>query len=407
MPEPSGAVVFMGAGASKPFGLPLTAQILERIVGRLSGTETPQLFPGAGQTTLLGDLHRALSTLYPGLGSNLQRGMLPGITDVLSLLDHLILYDYPAAPRYGKRDLLHARRLLERAMLEVLIGSDLTSIAESAEIMQPDPTSNAEHQKMRELAGTVVPLMDVGQRAALDQFTTWLLELKKEFGTLSIVSTNYDVTVESELFLQKSLEPKKFDFGFDWRDPFSEELIPRPEKPTFSFYKLHGSFNWLRCDLCGQLYINPYELIAYLSFREAQQWANTCTCGAYPLRHVIVAPSMVRDVRDPHLLNIWRCATEALRTAKQWFIIGYSLPAEDLAIRSMLLRAYNARGLDPQSAPDLPNQSIRPAPQVTVVQKGTNAKPAYEAMFPPSSFKFMEGGLEELMSGYAAGLRPA
>jgi NAD-dependent SIR2 family protein deacetylase len=283
-------------------------------------------------------------------------------------------------------------------MLEVLIGSDLSSIAESPEIMEQAPIKYVEHQ-MRELAGTVEPLMDAAQRAALDQFATWLLDKKKEFGTLTIVSTNYDVTVESELFVQKQREPKECDFGFDWRNPFGEALIPRPATPDLAFYKLHGSFNWLRCDLCGQLYINPYELIAYLSFREAQQWANTCTCGAYPLRHVIVAPSMVRDVRDPHLLNIWRCATEALRTAKKWFIIGYSLPAEDLAIRSMLLRAYNARGLDDQSASLLPQQTIRPGPDVTVVQMGNTTKPAYEAMFPQGSFEFLEGGLEELLGG--------
>jgi hypothetical protein len=71
------------------------------------------------------------------------------------------------------------------------------------------------------------------------------------------------------------------------------------------------------------VYVNPQEAIAYLSFSDQQCWANTCECGWFPLRHLIVAPSMVRDVRDPHLLNVWRSATEALRTAREWFIIGH------------------------------------------------------------------------------------
>lgn len=52
---------------------------------------------------------------------------------------------------------------------------------------------------------------------------------------------------------------------------------------------------------------------------------------------------MVRDIRDAHLLNVWRSATEALRTAKEWYIIGYSLPHEDLAIRSMRVTRHHDR----------------------------------------------------------------
>jgi hypothetical protein len=72
---------------------------------------------------------------------------------------------------------------------------------------------------------------------------------------------------------------------------------------------------------------------------------------------MIIAPSYVRDVRDPVLLGIWRSALESLRQAARWIIIGYSLPPEDLAIRSMLVRAYQGR------------DAGQPEPDVTVVQK--------------------------------------
>ena len=61
--------------------------------------------------------------------------------------------------------------------------------------------------------------------------------------------------------------------------------------------------------------------------------AAACDCG----------PSFVREVRDPILLEIWRNALEVLREADRWIVVGYSLPLEDLAIRSMLLRAYHER----------------------------------------------------------------
>ena len=42
---------------------------------------------------------------------------------------------------------------------------------------------------------------------------------------------------------------------------------------------------------------------------------------------------LVRDIRDSNLLQIWKAAMEALRTADQIVFIGYSLPAEDFAIK--------------------------------------------------------------------------
>jgi hypothetical protein len=51
MKDPSGTVVFMGARTSGAFGLPLTHEILPRIVQRLrrNGQGGQQLFPGRGQ----------------------------------------------------------------------------------------------------------------------------------------------------------------------------------------------------------------------------------------------------------------------------------------------------------------------------------------------------------------------
>jgi hypothetical protein len=62
----------------------------------------------------------------------------------------------------------------------------------------------------------------------------------------------------------------------------------------------------------------------------------------------MVAPSLVRDIRDINILNVWKSACEELRTADHWFMIGYSLPVEDYAIRSMLIRALKTRKSRPQ-----------------------------------------------------------
>ncbi len=69
---------------------------------------------------------------------------------------------------------------------------------------------------------------------------------------------------------------------------------------------------------------------------------NVCWCGAR-LRSLLVTPSVVRDIRDANLLGIWQAALEDLRRADSWTFIGYSLPSEDIAIRSVLLRAMHSR----------------------------------------------------------------
>jgi len=186
------------------------------------------------------------------------------------------------------------------------------------------------------------------------------------------------------------------------REPDTGKVYRRPADPRFGVYKLHGSLNWLRCSVCDNVYVNPVGAIAYLSFllgddgerrTKANPWlksledagANQCHCGSRPLRHVIVAPSLVRDVRDPVLQEIWRNALEALRQAEEWIIVGYSLPPEDVAIRSMFLRAYKGRDA--------------PKPRVIVVQ-GEEKEPEvtrYQLLFP--EYTYVTGGI----SGYLAG----
>jgi hypothetical protein len=279
-------------------------------------------------------------------------------------------------------------------MMEVLLDRDLSPVMDHLQDRQ-DYTEEIDNEILyaqRE--------MTADQEVTLKAFLLWIKD-KQANGPLTIVTTNYDVSVETPLFAEVGVSrvPAAIDFGFDWRDPSTGTLHPRPTKPSVAFFKLHGSLNWLRCDLCGQLYVNPLEAIAYLSFSDRQAWANTCECGWWPLRHLIVAPSTVRDVRDTHLLNVWRSATEALRTAREWFIVGYSLPDEDLAIRSMLLRAFAAQGLQSSTEP-LGKRAGRPGPSVTVVQLGEAARPKYAAMF--QRFQYLGGGLDEWLGSRAA-----
>jgi hypothetical protein len=381
-------VLFLGAGASAPFGYPLTKAIFTLIDARLRTGKLfrrdPADFPRAADAE--GRLRRYLDDFLPGCREN--DAELPPITDVLSLIDHLLLAQNVPLLRLRSQDVRDFRELLERAILEAL----------------NEPSD-------QELAAQGKPL--------LDRLAKWIYDSALTRGnSMAIISTNYDIVLESVLY--ERLDPTrrdlycKVDYGFSWRQPFCDEeafsadqrlmarqvqlhriasdasggeaLRHRPEKPVLGLYKLHGSLNWLRCALCDHVYINTFGSIYHQAFKDKVDDQNCCSCGHGPLQPVIVAPSMVRDIRDMNLLAIWQSALETLRTADELIIVGYSLPTEDIAIRSMFLRACR-----------------RPALTIRVIQKEPDAdtEKRYRFLFPESAFpqfSFEVGGLEAFIA---------
>jgi NAD-dependent SIR2 family protein deacetylase len=219
---------------------------------------------------------------------------------------------------------------------------------------------------------------------------SWFLrEGQAERRQIALISTNYDIAIEHLLFraykLKYSEIPQKFDFGMTWRAPLDMQ-VHRPRNPELRVYKLHGSLNWLRCDLCEHVYVNLRGLIAHLAFRKKVNPANTCDCG-HRLRAALVAPSFVRDIRDVNLLEVWKAAFDYLRRADQWIVIGYSFPPEDIAIHSLFLRAHQGR-------PTKRNGEKRPPPAIRVIQDKEDAKTTarYKLFFPNCTFEY--GGTE-------------
>lgn len=361
------SAVFLGAGASRAFGFPLTTELLPMMLGLLdTGTlfhtyaTTPPQQVDADQLIL----RRRLEAFLPGLRQTWQTlrsndaesvpTLSVSITDVLSLVDHAIA---SGAVRAGmsNEELQEFRRTLERALCSVLWHAE-----------GPADRDNA----------------------ARSTFIDWLLELRAQ-GSLSLMTTNYDLVVEQPLFARLGGDPstpwvarhrhvaETVDFGFPWRDPGSGEIVARPPNATLQLLKLHGSLNSLRCPLCGQTYLNVFGYIAHEGFRSELNSYNTCHCADWArLRVNLVTPSLVRQIQDAGLLGVWQTALESLRTAERWFLIGYSLPAEDIAIRSLLVRAWEGRSAKPE---------------VVVIQHGQAARQIHDLILP--GCEYFPGGL--------------
>jgi hypothetical protein len=223
------------------------------------------------------------------------------------------------------------------------------------------------------------------------RFASWIRQRVRAGERIAVVSTNYDFALEKLLLagLEPGKLPEKVDFGVSWRgtDGRRVRLHPRPPEADLAIYKLHGSLHWLRCPLCDHVYIDPLRPLFRLGKHAGRQrgQSGACVCGYQPLSQIIVTPSMVRDVRDPNLLAIWQSALEFLRTAERWTIIGYSMPPEDVAIQSLLLRAYHGR-----AAP--------PAIHVVGGQRDAETEGRYRVLF--RSLTFDAAGVE----GFVAGL---
>ncbi len=361
--------IFTGAGASKAMGYPLTFELLPLI---LRGIEDGTLFEDAAEhagTTRAQrarrreDLLRDLHLLVPGLGRVARRHS-PLITDLFSLLDHAIQFG-EHLPIGGDRQIRRCRWLLSAAMADVLL--DVTEAA---------------WQPLRERRDTRTRRSATARIA--DRFAAWVRSFGANGG---VVTTNYDIGLDQLLYRRESKEtlPHALDLGFDWRHP-AGTIHPRPIAPRLRVYKLHGSLDTLKCHTCGFVYFNWWGPIAHQAQRERLDRNNTCECRSDERLDLhLVSPSFIRDVRDASLLATWKSALEWLRRADRWILVGYSLPTEDIAIRSLLLRAFHTADV---------------TPSVTVVQQGRAAEPRYRQLFP--RVRFHDAGLGKYLDAIGA-----
>jgi hypothetical protein len=371
--------VFLGAGASRTFGWPLTNELLPII---LDGLIQHDLFEDVRINSRAQNaadrklLKKTLLALCPGMEItrkflNECKDRLPQVTSLLSMLDFSLISGHAIVSGLTPEELTDARILLERAIYE--------AIAHEEEEAEPDYWPP---RRSNELA---------------PQLTRWLDRIRPDQAQVGVITSNYDVAIEQAWGFKRYSMPHvsklAVDFGFDWTWPRNSslpELMTRPQKPKRRLYKLHGSTNWLRCGLCDRMYVDPelIDLAVFAYDRVAGSW-NMCHCGHAKLEVQIVSPSFVRDVQSPNLISVWQHALNWLRQASDWIIIGYSFPDEDLNIRSLFTRALASK---------------ESPPYITAIQFGSDDRTRirYEAFFPPEQLMFLTGGLKAFLRANAS-----
>jgi len=204
-------------------------------------------------------------------------------------------------------------------------------------------------------------------RYAYEVFAQHLVDTQSRRGdgeSVAVVTTNWDCVLD--MYLDRVIGGRD-DIGIDYGvvdhdhrkcDPSwdgewcpSAHLGPRG-KSSVKLLKLHGAINWLICPNCRRLFYSHSTPIALYQFIADSERAFCAYCRdyypgsghdpSYRLTCNIATPTMVKNLTDINLRDVWRDTFLELSIADRVVFIGYSFPFADYEFRYLLLRALRS-----------------------------------------------------------------
>jgi NAD-dependent SIR2 family protein deacetylase len=167
------------------------------------------------------------------------------------------------------------------------------------------------------------------------------------------ISLNYDTLVDRAMIeLSAWLTNGRLpEYGCALNTPRGRNQQGR--KGFGQLYKLHGSVDWFRCYVCTHLELAPSDLDIYrmvvpeaflteavleARYEAAARRCSRCGGSIGPL---LIAPTQRKIYGSEHLDQIWQNAEDALRRAEKVYLIGYSLPDDDVEVSLLLRRSLD------------------------------------------------------------------
>ena len=172
-----------------------------------------------------------------------------------------------------------------------------------------------------------------------DSYTTKSKQISEIFGNISIITTNYDINIESSF---TSIGLKSFP-GFDFER--INENISLPKVKTFyshegkgvPVYKLHGSVNWFKSKYAisvdDHIVVNTDNRLTF---------PNVCIKNySKTLTPVIIPPSFLKPEFSNIIKRIWVLASKALQKASIVIFIGYSFSPTDTEMKYFFAKSLS------------------------------------------------------------------
>jgi len=156
-----------------------------------------------------------------------------------------------------------------------------------------------------------------------------------------VFSYNYDLLMDNAL-----LDAGKFtDSGYliSFYRTLKEGMWTKPEENTSEIVlvKLHGSLNWVRCNICGSNLLlhrrKTGDWMSFISrFKCPKCHAERERVGSMYLTRLLVPPLLTKSYDDRDINYLWLEAARLLKNVKKIVVIGYSLPKIDFASETLL-----------------------------------------------------------------------
>lgn len=292
-------VVFLGAGATKACGGLMTNEILPTML-------SAPVYDPAGRVPKLQQFLQEQFHVSAGTPAD----SYPGLPMLMSLLDTTLERRESFHPAWDANSILEIREAIEFGIFDVL----------------EEKLLKAQTNNHWDLLNRTYPPP----------------------GEPYVISTNYDLIIDTAMmFLSESRLPEG---GLPaYRCSISTEFYHEEPSHFGVLLKLHGSLNWLYCRTCHRLEIGASESRKYLkvlgrlvgpsleqSYRSDSGACPTCRSKLRPL---LIAPTHLKNYRNPHLAQVWYEAERVLREAARVVFIGYSLPEDDVEVVYLLKRS--------------------------------------------------------------------
>ena len=172
----------------------------------------------------------------------------------------------------------------------------------------------------------------------------------------SIITFNYDLVVEQELWLQRKwtfldgygFEKDINDFQAEWGGTYPIDLLT---KSPIKIYKLHGSLGWVYDDSSGQIiYIGmPNYFDGRLLYCEKNKVAG----AEWDEGTTFIEPSYIKQFNCTPILDIWEKAFKIVQQSSELIVIGYSLPEADAAAQAFLSSGIRSSQITSTTVVDL------------------------------------------------------
>ncbi len=236
------------------------------------------------------------------------------------------------------------------------LPESLSTVGDNIEIWlsylsQPHPwLRESENLRNRALALEITEeiekvLDEKEQLVVQDECPSWLLTLTQHWhkNQAGVISLNYDTLVERAAvnsigkIKAEHIYPVRLELSTKRGGENAAVLGSMRPVDSFTLFKLHGSTNWYysgTSESTGEV-IYYSTIGGWVANSSRESGSKQAVSDKTPL---IVPPTTekVGFFQHESLKRIWTQALSSLRAATRLFIIGYSLPMTDLAVRLFL-----------------------------------------------------------------------